>query len=241
MANGSGFYFKMEGTSFILTARHNLTGRHWETNEYLSPRSAEPTHIRVRFREPPEGDLYQQEVLQQNAYLLEIVDLEGVPIWLEHPVYGHRMDVAAIPFKPTQDHFEYWLPETSGSGVDSGVWVARDTFIVGYPFGLQSPLELPLWVRGTIASEPALYYLHRDEPLPLLLVDARTRKGQSGSPVLVLNRQFAADTAPARGTPRSKLIGVYSGRTNDESDLGFVWRIEEVMKILGGNTRGSDN
>ena len=239
MANGTGFFFKVESVSYIVTARHNLSGKHWETNEFLSDRSVEPTHLKVGFRQPPEGNLYKTETLRIDEYLLPLIDRDGAPLWLEHPEYRGRMDVAAVPFDlPWKDDIEYWVPESSGSGVDSGVWVAKDTFIVGYPFGLRVGLDLPLWVRGTIASEPALLYPHNDEPLPLILVDARTRKGQSGSPVLVLNRQFADDTPPARSTPRSKLIGVYSGRTNDESDLGFVWRIEEVMKILGGNTRG---
>jgi hypothetical protein len=240
MATGSAFFFMIEATPFIVTARHNLSGRHWETNTDISSRGVEPTHIRVRFREPTTGSLYNKATLRMNDYLLPLIDGNGDPYWLEHPEYGRRMDVAALPFSdPENDQTEYWRPETAGSGVDSGVWAAQDVFIVGYPFGHRGALDLPLWIRGTIASEPALLHLHNDDPLPMLLVDARTRTGQSGSPVLVLNRHFSDGRVPRLGTPRSKLIGVYSGRINDGADLGFVWRIEQVIEILGGDTRGT--
>ena len=175
-----------------------------------------------------------------DEYLVPLVDADRKPCWLEHPDRKRSMDVAALPFNPPEENqVEYWRPETSGSGIDSGVWVAQDVFVIGYPFGQRGALDLPLWIRGTIASEPALYYLYKGEPMPVILVDARTRIGQSGSPVVMLHRQFVDDRNPNNATPRSRLIGVYSGRINDEADLGFVWRIEEVRRILGGDTRGT--
>jgi len=240
LATGSACFFKMEGFSFVVTARHNLSGRHWETNEILSSRGVEPTHLRVRFRERPEGTQFAQPTLRVDEYLFPLVDDDGEPNWLEHPEHGRRMDVAALAFEPPDDNqVEFWLPQTSGSGIESGVWVAQEVFIVGYPFGQRGALDLPLWIRGTIASEPALHYLHKDQPLPALLVDARTRTGQSGSPVVILNRRFADDTIEHVESPRSKLIGIYTGRISDAADLGFVWRVEEVLKVLGSGIRGT--
>jgi hypothetical protein len=37
----------------------------------------------------------------------------------------------------------------------------------------------------------------------------------------------------------SDLVGVYSGRTSDESDLGFVWRMDEVDEICRGGVQGT--
>lgn len=79
----------------------------------------------------------------------------------------------------------------------------------------------------------------------MFLVDARTRRGQSGSPVFLMRRHFAEDTG-GHPLPRTPFVGVYSGRANDEAtdtttrlpaDLGFVWHAGEVDRICLGNMR----
>jgi hypothetical protein len=35
-----------------------------------------------------------------------------------------------------------------------------------------------------------------------------------------------------------RLVGVYSGRINRESDLGFVWKVEALAAILANRQRG---
>ena len=52
--------------------------------------------------------------------------------------------------------------------------------IIGFPLGLAAGGLLGIWVRGTVPSEPDIDY----NALPLMLVDSRTRQGQSGSPVI---------------------------------------------------------
>ena len=37
----------------------------------------------------------------------------------------------------------------------------------------------------------------------------------------------------------SDLLGVYSGRTSDESDIGFVWFMDEVDVICRSGVRGT--
>jgi hypothetical protein len=122
--------------------------------------------------------------------------------------------------------------------------VAQDVFVVGYPYGLESGFMMPLWTRGTIASEPSLHYPHRGKDLPLLIVDARTREGQSGSPAIHYRQPLTpiyTNSGQVRFTAggQSRILGVYSGRTSPESDLGFVWRIEEVDTICRKAQRAS--
>jgi len=52
--------------------------------------------------------------------------------------------------------------------------------IVGFPFGLTAGGYFGVWVQGTVASEPGIDL----NGLPLLLIDSRTRLGQSGWPVI---------------------------------------------------------
>lgn len=245
LASGTGFFCHLDGKDFLVTARHNLSGRHWETGEYLSPRSVAPTHVRLGFRTPPPPGGYDLNDSQQiRLYQFALGDDAGT-LWLEHPLYRGHMDVAVLPIRiPYGDNVLVLPWEPAGSevaGPDTKLWVTQDIAIVGYPYGLNSG-ELPLWARGTIASEPAFLYNFKGRELPLFLSDARTRPGQSGSPVLqfrppgtlVLSEE--GDIAVTRGT-QSKLLGVYTGRVTNDSDLGFVWRIGEVWTICRQGVR----
>lgn len=73
-----------------------------------------------------------------------------------------------------------------------------------------------------------------------------TRSGQSGSPVFLMRRTFADDVGDQE-LRRTRFVGLYSGRANDEAansdnplpaDLGFVWHVGAVDEVCRGNTRG---
>lgn len=49
LSEGSAFMYELDGQVFIVTARHNVTGRHWETGEWLTSRGTAPTHLKVGF------------------------------------------------------------------------------------------------------------------------------------------------------------------------------------------------
>ena len=84
----------------------------------------------------------------------------------------------------------------------------------------------------------------------------------SGAPVFVINDagltdEWRASAAMAKqgleaggklqrrtmpsGNPfqrRTRLVGIYSGRTSESSDLGLVWKPSVVHEILGKNVQG---
>lgn len=94
-----------------------------------------------------------------------------------------------------------------------------------------------IWTRGFIASEPEVDL----NDLPVFLIDARTRPGQSGSPVIAYSGAGAnpmADGSLAFGGPVTNLLGVYSGRINEQSDLGRVWKAQAVRDILTAQQHG---
>ena len=139
-----------------------------------------------------------------------------------------------------------WEPD-DGPNADLGFakyWVAQDVSIVGFPYGLMGGFDLRLWVRGTIASESEIPFTVDDQDLPLFLVDARTREGQSGSPTLLVRPPYTPVPRPDNtfaysAMPMSKLIGVYTGRLREDSDLGIVWRIEAVENICRSGVTAS--
>jgi len=53
MSDGSGFFYRLDGQTYLLTARHCFSAKHMETGEYLGSYSTEPTHVRVCLRKKP--------------------------------------------------------------------------------------------------------------------------------------------------------------------------------------------
>ncbi|WP_204792457.1 hypothetical protein, partial [Aeromonas dhakensis] len=73
---------------------------------------------------------------------------------------------------------------------------------------------------------------------PVFLIDCRARQGQSGSPVVAYRaggyRQYRDGTISSvmSATPKWEFLGIYSGRVNNESDLGRVWHVSVIDRVL---------
>lgn len=121
--------------------------------------------------------------------------------------------------------------------VDLAVNVGMDVFILGYPFG-RGVAGLPVWKRGSIASEPELVLgaqLH-------VFVDTASRPGMSGSPVIRRNwgNYTTTDGSVVMTTgSATKFVGVYSGRIIGtdplDAQLGLTWPAAFVPEIITGN------
>lgn len=164
-------------------------------------------------------------------------DANGEPLWWEHPTHGRRVDVVVLPLTNTTGVQLYpYDPSNPGPGIIYGPSDALS--IIGFPFGLTGGGALGIWVQGTVATEPAIDF----EGLPCLLIDSRTRSGQSGSPVIAYRptgHQTEATTWVMGDGPAEQFAGVYSGRISDQSDLGFVWKIGALLEILDGQRQGT--
>ncbi|HWW46265.1 MAG TPA: hypothetical protein VNZ94_00300 [Xanthobacteraceae bacterium] len=128
------------------------------------------------------------------------------------------------------------------------VRVGSEVFILGYPLGLASQGVVPIWKRGSLASEPLIKI---EGDIPIIFVDALTRHGMSGSPVLYLGPEVIDHTGMPFGPPRQPheqpwLIGVYAGRRVASEDelqmaLGRVWKrdlLDEIFfhRVPGGSS-----
>lgn len=110
---------------------------------------------------------------------------------------------------------------------------------MGFPFGRTAGGSYAIWLQGSIASEP---FLDMDG-LPRFLIDGRTRCGNSGSPVfayrsagLVTLQDGLLHQFPY---PVWRFLGIYSGRIDDRTDLGYVWKKRVITEIIEGQVRGS--
>jgi hypothetical protein len=140
--------------------------------------------------------------------------------------------------------------------------VGSDLFIVGFPFGLALGNLLPIWKRGTVASEP----LFRPDGLSMFYIDSFRNPGMSGSPVFAVEirevfnlesedaklfRKLEQGELSALDVIRQldlksfqksqhrkyfQLVGIYSANIllNDNKDpnIGVVWHKKLIDEIF---------
>jgi hypothetical protein len=117
--------------------------------------------------------------------------------------------------------------------------MAGSLSIVGFPFGVIYGGAMAVWAQGFVASEWQIDF----GDLPRFLIDSRTRPGQSGSPVIFFNTgggftDLQGNTTLTGGVTE-EFVGVYSGRINEHSDLGFVWKASVLREVIEDGVRGT--
>ena len=163
-------------------------------------------------------------------------------IWYEHPKYKNDVDVVLIPLEEHSQHLDY--KECFNVCSNYNLFVTEPVFVLGYPLGYIVKNKLgphAVWTSGTVASDPSLSIEINGKKLPAFLIDSKTRKGQSGSPVIYYNSagldlHYRTETDEEGvaywGEPFMKEIGIYSGRISSDSDLGYVWKWGTIKEIL---------
>jgi hypothetical protein len=207
----------------LITNRHDVTGRHQETGAPLSKTGGTPSDLVIVHN--------RLNALGQWVPRVEPLYSNGAPRWVEHPLLGARADFVALPLTQLADVGLYpYDPTNTGTAIHVGP--ADSVSVIGFPFGMSAGGAFAVWATGFLASEPDIDF----NALPVMLIDCRSRQGQSGSPVLAF-RSGGALAMQGGGTsifggPVQKFIGIYSGRINPESDLGIVWRADAVAALI---------
>lgn len=228
LASGTAFIWIEGEQHFLITNWHNLSGKDPRTGKHLSKTLAEPDRLVGLWN-------LAGQLGVKFAHEVRIRDDEGRPMWWVHPHYGNRVDVIALPIPPVPGanmHPINTMPHVK----DMSVAIGYDVFVLGYPFGV-GPAALPIWKRGSIASEPELIDLND----PHILIDSASRPGMSGSPVILRKWDGYHDengNTYMAGGDATRLIGVYSGRlsTADPNDaqLGLTWPAFLLEQIIAG-------
>ena len=151
------------------------------------------------------------------------------PIWIEHPTLGAAADFVALPIDQTPAIELY--PYRARQDAHMQIEPAQTVGVVGFPFGERTGPSFAVWATGFVASEPEINHGGR----PVFLIDCRSRTGQSGSPVILHNKSGGM-TTHENGSEViniiNRLLGVYSGRINEDSDLGVVWKAYALAELL---------
>ena len=202
---------------YLITNWHVVTGRDSNTKGHLASHAGEPNILKCLFC--PNG-----QSLEKVSRDIRLRSDDARPTWLVHPVHRNKVDVVAIKLPP-QDHEVRYVPANQPEN-PGPMRIGMDVFVLGYPFDPLPP-SLPVWKRGSVASEPEMVGNYQK----YLLVDTASRPGMSGAPVIW--RTYGAHIGP-----NTKFVGVYSGRlhTKDplEIQLGIVWPPHWIEEIVEG-------
>ena len=226
ISTGTGFFWHHHDDCYLVTNWHNLSGIDAITKKNLDVKNAcRPNKIRFQY--------YSRTDPNFTIHLEQALEIDGVKLWLEHPVYQNTVDVACMKIKNVDKN--QFLAMNSPDLIDGIYGVSDDVFVLGFPLGIHVR-NLPAWKRATLASEPDI---NVDGDFKIL-VDTAGSKGMSGSPVIFYSTNVhKIDGSFSMGTRKQAIfVGVYSGRVNRndslEAQLGIVWKKELIDEIING-------
>lgn len=236
IAKATGFFVTIDHQTWLVSNGHVFSGRHSETNKSLSSQLAKPTEVRVRFLPKKDRRLPNIGSLVYTVAHFPLYS-DDKPTWYQHEE-GAQVDVAAVQVG-VESHLDplepYAIDRTTGSvrslvnRAMEKIKPGAEVFVVGFPLGLTGQALLPIWKRGTIASEP----LTIENRVRSFLIDCATRSGLSGSPVFI---EHVED-----GDSYLVPIGLYSARKQKvdrfDSEIGIVYPLAFIDSVLASGTK----
>lgn len=237
LGTATGCFRKIGNKWILITAWHNLSGRHRWKMETLRKDGGVPNKIvfhGYRFKHTVDRKISLLDGFA--SWVQPLNDLNGVPLWKIHPDKALGCDVAVLDcYMPQQvDDVEVgFMSPLDQDASDMALHAGSNLFILGYPFGVE---PFPTWKRATVASEPTLM---NKKPISFLSVDTATRQGLSGAPVFTYEastyRTENGGSTMGQG-PFHRFIGLYTGRRpsvqGDDAQVGIVWSKEQIEQII---------
>jgi len=246
LASGSGFFWKVNERTLLVTNWHNFSGRNSENGVAMSDTGGLPSHVVFtaykRLSEPDTGGFFEMSIERIRVPLYHDGDLSGAR-WLVHPRFAQRVDVAAIDVSEVLEGLIINHVNVIEADAVLQPYPSQDVFIIGYPLGLVTGVPTPVWKRGTIATDPAF----DPDGLPKMFVDSATRKGMSGSVVLArhiivgraVTKKDGTATQPYLYAVNDVVAGIYSSRLGADhvqAQLGIVWKRHTIEETVVGNS-----
>jgi hypothetical protein len=247
----TGFFWRRADKVFLITNWHVVTGLNMMSGKPVGNGWC-PEKLMVQYFTKTILADSTAAVMGPNTRTAECPTLEislyenfHRPFWLQHPdTFDLSVDIVAIEISNALsgngqiqcvNDYEYpRLYHFSGSEI----------FVLGHPLpktGNAYPVSFPVWKRGSIASEIIVPWNMR----PAFLIDSRTSRGMSGSPVFSRvfgPAAFGDGTIKTESILISEFMGVYSGRIFDDENnasIGLVWHRTLIDQILDASTAGS--
>jgi len=222
LASATAFTIAWGGNHYLVTNWHVVTGRDADTGECLDSNKAIPNKLAVNFH--AKGHLGAWRKVE-----IDLLDAEEKPLWVEHPL-GKSIDVVVVPLQEIPGVAIHPLDLTLAE-VDMIPMPALPISVIGYPLGLAAGESWPIWKTGHIASDPDIDF---QVDRPAFLIDATTRSGMSGSPVVLRQDSYMQKSGNqvVVGGVVTKFMGIYAGRIHKDAEVGRVWRPFVITEIL---------
>lgn len=222
IGRATGFMVENNGITYLITNWHVVTGINPTSGDTLDSLKRTPNKILIYHHTNTLGIW-----IPKFEYLYD--DL-GSKRWFEHPD-SNKVDVVALPLHSLDQNVKMYFFDLKLANTDMIPEVAMPISIIGYPAGLTGKGNLPIWKTGNIASEPNIDCNSE----PVLLIDATTRGGMSGSPVILRLKGGYKKKDGSKimsSTHFSKLfLGVYSGQWQ-YPEIGKVWKPIVIYEIF---------
>lgn len=216
----TGFAIKKYDSYYLITNWHVVTCINPVNNQPIVNGFGDPNLIKVWFHGQRLGQWIRKDI--------PIIDASGNKLWLEHG-RGRDVDVVAIQFTPTADVKIYDI-DLALADFDLMIYPSELVSIIGFPQGITSEGKLPIWKTGHVASDIDIDWGGK----PAFLIDATTKSGMSGSPVIA-KRVSIYQTSMGNNIGNAvRFLGVYSGREIDQSgiEVGYVWKPRVINEII---------
>lgn len=236
IASATGFVWKRRNRHYIISNWHVYSGRNCYTGQPEHRHGAIPDRIEAKIAIESKNHRYRWVTVS-----VDLLDHEKNVTWLQHPMLGQDIDIAALKLPLHDSEGQLVAISSELAAVDMKLFVGSDVYILGFPCGISKQGNLPIWKRGSVASEPDFPF----DGLPLFVVDTATREGMSGSPVFFRANDYADEKGDRWQTfwPKTKFIGIYSGRYGGKDELGAqlgrVWHTHLIDEIVSGGTLGA--
>lgn len=222
IASATGFIVQYQSHNYLITNWHALTGKDPSTGKIEDPLGRTPTFVSIWYHGLTLGTWVRKSEPLYSS--------KGNKQWIEHPL-GPKVDVVALPLSSIHSDAKIYPFDLNLAKADMIPVVAMPVSIIGFPFGLSGPGKFPIWKTGHIATDPDLDY----DNMPVFLIDATTRPGMSGSPVVLrLSGGYqtrSGGTMMVTSGITTLFLGVYSAQQN-ESEIGKVWKPQVIDEIL---------
>ena len=177
-------------------------------------------------------------LLASVSATVEIDPDNPIETCISHP-QGKSVDLVAIPlvWDVSQEFLPVCLnftPLKKARKLELG----DDVFTVGFPEGTEFDRRLPLWKRGSIATDPDLNQNSR----PQFYVDTIGNFGLSGSPVLHRTSRVPDSSEGQKSISKEySFVGIYAGRlgeTGIHSQIGRIVKASALTAIFRKNPNG---
>ena len=222
---GTGFIVRKEGTPFLITNLHNLTGIDYWTGKFFDSLKRKPNNIIIEH--------HLQNKLGNWISKKQMLYTGSIKNWNEVVIDGKIMDVVSLKLTDTSNVSIYDIRIDHGD-TPFRIIPGSHLFVIGYPFGMTASKQYPVWKTVFLASEYADNYLD----IPAFLIDGTTRKGMSGSPVIMKGDYTVIERETSKQIPISvegySLKGIYSGHI-DALELSAVFKTEVIETLLNSS------